>query len=197
MHARAALIVVARRAIKANSKVLVYAVRRWRVGSALRAWMGRHEHMRRRRHFIQVMITWQRRLEASMWKQSAEEAAHDLFWARGLPRLLHRCFAALRDLLLHLRRARATAMALAPRRRHALLCAFVARVVEAWAACMGLRCAAAQMRRLVVFHVERRAVAGRLVCWRRNSRFAAKLRKVQLRVRGRVTAWSWRKWCIM
>lgn len=197
MHARAALMVVARRTTKANSEVLVYAVRRWRVGSALRTWMGRREHVQRRRRLIQVMLTWQRHLQVSVWKQRAEEAASNLFWARGLPRLLHRCFAALRDLLLHLGRARATAMALAPRRRYARLRTFLASVVEEWLACTGVRCAVARMRCQVVSRVERRALGQRIACWRRNSCFAAKLRKVRMRVRRRVAAWSWRKWCMM
>lgn len=116
MHAKAALLVVLRRSTKLQRHTLAQALRRWRVGSRLRVWLQRREHVRRRRCLLQVVLTWQHKCEKAVWKQHTEDAARNLFWARGQPILLRACFAAVREFLLQMHRARGTAMVLAQRR---------------------------------------------------------------------------------
>jgi len=140
MHAKAALLAVLRRRAKLRTHTLAQALRRWDVGSRLRLWVQRRKLVGRRCCLFRVVLTWQHTCEEAVWKRHTGDAAQNLFWARGQPRLLRACFAALRELLGQMRRARGTAMALAQQRLQRHQRCVSLRMLAGVSTCAGVLC---------------------------------------------------------
>ena len=194
MHAKAATHVVWRRCLTTQHQTLVGAVRRWRVGSALRQWLRRRSVLNRRISLRAGLGSLRHWAEVAVWKRQALEAARDLFWTRGHPRMLRSCLAGMRRLLLRLRRARATAMALEAQRKPLRARALVVTVLARWAACTDVLRAVARLRQRVAISAAARVLSRRLLVWRRNAVFAAQWGRLRLRVGRRVCAIGWNWW---
>ena len=194
MHAKAAAHVVWRRCFKTQHQTLVGAVRRWRVGSALRQWLRRRSVLNRRISLRAGLGSWRQWTEVAVWKRQAMESARDLFWTRGHPQMLRSCLAGMRRLLLRLRRARATAMALEAQRKPLRARALLVTMLARWAACTDVLRAVARLRQRVAISAAARVLSRRLLVWRRNAVFAAQWGRLRLRVGRRVCAIGWNWW---